>query len=175
MGLQSVTLAPRFIFGVNGEIKNNLYIVEEKKLLYVVGHNVVIYNIDERSQHFIPGSEGTEGINAISVSQSARYLAICERGIERAQCMIYEIMAHKLRKVIPEVDQEVDYKCKEFLDVAFDPKSERNRLMTLCGEPDWCLLLWRWDDFKVMARVDLSLFDPSLEGHFQLSFQNINT
>jgi cilia- and flagella-associated protein 57 len=84
LGLQSVTLTPRFIFGINGKIKKNLHVVEEKKLLYVVGHNVVIYNIDEKSQHFIPGTEGTEGINAISVSQNARYLAVCERGVERA-------------------------------------------------------------------------------------------
>ena len=49
MGLQSVTLTPRFMFGINGALKNNLHIVEDKKLLYVAGHNVIIYNTDERS------------------------------------------------------------------------------------------------------------------------------
>ena len=49
---------------------------------------------------------------------------------------------------MPEPDQEADFKCKEFLDVAFDPKHERNRLITLCGDPDWCIILWRWDDYK---------------------------
>lgn len=79
-----MTLTPRFIFGINGMLSNNLHIVDEKKLLYVAGHNVIIYNIDEKSQHFISGCEGSEGINAISVSPQQRYLAICERGAERA-------------------------------------------------------------------------------------------
>lgn len=132
----------------------------------MAGHNVIIYNIDEKSQHFIPGCEGTEGINAISVSQSGRYLAICERGIDRAQCMVYEITAHKQRKILPEADQEADFKCKEFLDVAFNPKNERYQLLTLCGDPDWCILLWRWDDSKILSRVNLNIEDPTLEGTF---------
>ena len=105
LGLQSVTLTPSFIFGVNGSIHNNLHIVEEKKLLYVAGHNVIEYNTDEKSQLFIPGSEGTEGINAITVSPpDNKYLAICERGVERAQCMIYDLMARKQKKIIPEAE-----------------------------------------------------------------------
>jgi len=68
LGLQGVTLTPRFIFGVNGQIKNNLFIIEEKKLVYVAGHNVIIYNVEENTQFFIPGSEGTESINFITVS-----------------------------------------------------------------------------------------------------------
>jgi len=63
-----------------------LYIVEEKRLLYTVGHNIVIYNpeeADQGSQFFIPGSENTEKINFISVSASGRYLAYCEKA-ERA-------------------------------------------------------------------------------------------
>jgi hypothetical protein len=89
--------------------------------------------------------------------------------------MIYEITAHKQRKILPEADQEAEFKCKEFLDVAFDPKSERNRLITLCGDPDWCLILWRWDDYKILARINLNIEDPTLEGTFQLSFNAMNT
>jgi len=50
--------------------------------------------------------------------------------------------------------------------VAFDPKSERNRLITLCGDPDWCLILWRWDDFKILARISLNIVNPEAEGTF---------
>jgi len=68
LGMQGVTLAPRFIFGVNGEITNNLHIIDDKQLMYVAGHNVIIYNTDEKSQVFIPGSENTEAINFITFS-----------------------------------------------------------------------------------------------------------
>ena len=49
LGLQGVTLTPRFMFGVNGQIRNNLYVVEEKKLLYVAGHNVIIFNVEDNT------------------------------------------------------------------------------------------------------------------------------
>lgn len=42
--------------------------VDDKKVLYVAGHNVVVYTLDEKSQTFIPGTEGSEGINAIATS-----------------------------------------------------------------------------------------------------------
>lgn len=142
----------------------------------MAGHNVIIYNMDERSQHFIPGTEGTEGINTICLSASGKFLAVCETG-ERAHCMIYEIPAHKLRKRIPEYEShggsavtELDYKCKQFLSAAFDPKLEAHRLITLCGKDDWCILLWRWDLQKVLSKVNLNLLDPNREGDFQLSF-----
>ena len=56
---------------------------DEKKLLYVAGHNAVVYNTEEGSQQFIPGSENTECINYIAVSPgnpSSRFIALCERG-----------------------------------------------------------------------------------------------
>jgi len=48
-GLQSVTLAPRFVFGIDGELRNSLYTVEKDKILYVAGNNVVIHHMEERS------------------------------------------------------------------------------------------------------------------------------
>jgi hypothetical protein len=77
-------LSPKFIFGVNGQIKNSLFIYDDKKLLYVAGHNVIIFNPEEISQQFIPGSEGTECINFITLSPAKKFLAICERGEVRA-------------------------------------------------------------------------------------------
>jgi len=84
LGLQGVTLSPRFIFGINGQIKNNLHIIDDKKLLYVAGHNVIIFNPEESSQYFIQGSEGTECINFITISPGKKFLAICEKGEVRA-------------------------------------------------------------------------------------------
>ena len=48
LSLGGVSLAPRFILGCTGGIKNNLFIIDEgKRLLYSAGHNVVIYNPEE--------------------------------------------------------------------------------------------------------------------------------
>ena len=45
--LQGVTLHPKFIFGINGQLNNGLFLIEDKKLLYVVGQQLVLYNIEE--------------------------------------------------------------------------------------------------------------------------------
>ena len=45
--MQGVTVTPRFAFGVNGQINHCLSIVDEKRLVYVAGHNVIIYHTEE--------------------------------------------------------------------------------------------------------------------------------
>lgn len=55
LGLQGITVSPRFVFGVNGELHNNLHLVDEHKILYTAGHNIVVYSTDEKIQHFLNG------------------------------------------------------------------------------------------------------------------------
>jgi len=45
----------RFIFGVNGEIRNNIYLIEDHRVIYSAGHNIVLYNTEDKSQYFFPG------------------------------------------------------------------------------------------------------------------------
>jgi len=45
----------------------------------------------------------------------------------------------------------------EFLSVAFNPKHENKGLVTLCGQPDWFVLLWDWDKIQVTAKVNIDL------------------
>ena len=84
MSMQGVTVTPRFIFGVNGQLNNCLMIHEEKKLVYVAGHNIVVYDTDEGTQQFIAGSENATEINFITLSPSGRSVAFCEKAEPRA-------------------------------------------------------------------------------------------
>ena len=72
---------------------------------------------------------------------------------------IYDIVERKQKKMIPELDVEVDYTAKEFLSCAFCPKNERAHILTLTGEPDWQLQLWDIDLFKVVQSVNLHVTD----------------
>ena len=45
--MQGVTVTPKFAFGSNGQINHSLHIVEDKRLVYVAGHNVIIYHTDD--------------------------------------------------------------------------------------------------------------------------------
>ena len=125
--MQGVTLTPKFVFGVDGRINNCLHMVEEKKLIYVAGHNIIIYNTDEGTQYFVPGSSNSDGINYIALSATSKFLAICERGAEHAMCTIYDIVHRKKKKTIPdeEVMEAIPYQAKEFLSCSFSVKNER--------------------------------------------------
>ncbi len=144
-------------------------------MLYVAGHNVIIFNPEESSQYFIPGSENVEAINFITISPAKKFLAICERGEIKAQFTIFNLQTRKRQKVISLAElTEYDLKAKEFLGVAFCPKDEKRHIVTLCGEPDWCVLLWQHDVFKMLARINLSISDP-IANTFQISEFNVST
>ena len=79
VSMQGVQVNPRFVFGANGKINNSLHLYEERFLIYVAGHNIVVYNTDDGSQWFIPGSENAIEINYVTMSISGRYIAYCEK------------------------------------------------------------------------------------------------
>lgn len=73
-------LSHRFVFGVQGSKSNSIGFSDETTLLYVAGHNVVIHDILEGKQRFIHGSESSTLIAAMSLSPSARFVALAEDG-----------------------------------------------------------------------------------------------
>lgn len=156
LNLQGISVSPRFVFGVNGQLRNNLHCIDEHKLLYVAGHNAVVYSTDEANQYFLSGSEGVEGITAVSVSRSGRLLALCERA-NKARCVIYNINSQKHVQTIPDVDLDCeDYEAKEFLSACFSLKNE-NQMITLTGAPDWLLILWDIENCKVLSKINIGL------------------
>lgn len=86
---QNITLNPRFLFGLKGDVRNNIFFLEENVVLYPCGHNVVIFNIEDKSQKYISGIEGSEGITALAVSQKKQFIAVCEKA-EKAVCVVYQ-------------------------------------------------------------------------------------
>jgi cilia- and flagella-associated protein 57 len=88
--LPMMNVTPKFMFGLKSDVKNGIHYLDDQRILYVCGHNVVIYSFEDKSQIFIPGTEGSEGISALSLSKSKRFLAVCEKS-ERAFCSIYDI------------------------------------------------------------------------------------
>jgi len=46
----------RFFFGLKSDVRNNVHFIDDQKILYPAGHNVVIYDMDNKSQQLIPGN-----------------------------------------------------------------------------------------------------------------------
>ena len=65
-----------FIFGMNTQIKNNLYFLDEEKIIYPAGHNVVQYQIQDKTQVYYQAPIEYRGISCIELSPLRRWLAI---------------------------------------------------------------------------------------------------
>lgn len=149
-------------------MRNNIYFLDDQRIIYPCGHNVVILSIgDDKAQEYIPGIEGSEGITALSLSHQKNYLAVCERS-ERAICCIYDINTHKRRKVLTS-DYITD---KEFISVAFSHQNEKGHLVTLTGGQDGIIILWQWNKSKCIAFQKVGISEG--QTLYQASFNNLD-
>jgi len=147
------------MYGLKTEgVRNNVHFYGDHHIIYPCGHNVVIYNMEDKSQVFIPGIEGTEGITCLAVSPSHRFLAVCEKA-EHPLCIIYDLHGikqgqnPKRKKVLTSHDTFA----KEFVSACFSPHHEKINIVTLtCPEAsdssaDSKLILWNWEKSRCQA------------------------
>eukprot|EP00744_Colponema_vietnamica_P001225 GILI01002055.1.p1 GENE.GILI01002055.1~~GILI01002055.1.p1 ORF type:complete len:1251 (-),score=376.19 GILI01002055.1:222-3974(-) len=145
----AASLNLRHVFGLKGDVTNNIAYVEENLVVYPSGHNTILYNTENKTQKFFPGTDGAEAITALAVSPSKRYLAVAEKG-ERAMVTVYDLVTMKKRKMLstPEVQS------REFVSICFS--QENKFLLTQGGAPDWTLVYWAWDKVKPTAFIKVS-------------------
>jgi cilia- and flagella-associated protein 57 len=129
---------------------------------------VIILSIgDDKTQEYISGIEGSEGITAMALSHSKNFLAVCERS-EKAICSIYNTKTLKRKKVIT-TDHITD---KEFISVAFSHQNEKGHLVTLTGGQDGMIILWQWNKGKCIAYQKVGISEG--QTLYQASFNNLD-
>ncbi|CAB4004810.1 cilia- and flagella-associated 57-like, partial [Paramuricea clavata] len=138
------SLTARHVFGIKGDVADNICYLDEQTIVFPTGSNCILYNIDQKSQRFIPGTDKSPGITAMAVSPNRRYVAIAERS-EKAIITIYDLHTLRKRKVLTYPDGAAT----EYVSLAFSPDSKY--LISQGGKPDWILLYWTWEKAKVMA------------------------
>jgi len=136
--------APRHVFGLKSDVSNNVWYLDEQTIVYPSGSNCILYNIDQRTQKFIPCSESSHGMTALAVSPNKRYVAIAEKG-EKPSITIYDLHSLRKRKVLTTNEGQ----SLEFVSIAFSPDSKY--LVAQGGRPDWVLYYWTWEKAKVLA------------------------
>lgn len=120
-----------------------------------------------------------EAITHINVSKDGKLVSICERNVEgeKGRVTIYEIISSKKRQHLPDApDQSNRFKSQEFVCSAFSTRKEEI-LVTLCGAPDWQILLWDWEKCRLLGTCSVGLNVPqSLKNRiFQISFNPFDT
>ena len=163
----SVSVQMKHIFGCKSDITNAIFQVDEHRIIYPAGHNVVVYHNDDQPMEFYPAHEGSFGITAMNICPTRKFLAVAERA-ERAVITVYEITSKQLRK--KKIIATSDCLSQEYVSLAFAPKNERKILISLGGASDWTLVYWLWDKAKILYTVKVSSGPPV----FQVSFNPID-
>ncbi|KAM4604692.1 cilia- and flagella-associated protein 57 [Polymixia lowei] len=149
--MATVIAQSNYIFGLRTGVTNNLCFFDEQTIVYPCGNNCVRYNIGQRWQRFIPGTEKSQGMQALAISANRRYLAVSERG-EKATITVFDLQHEQGRK--RKVLSGGDIPVQEFVCMAFSPDSKY--LIGQAGGPEGTLIFWLWEKHKVMATVRAS-------------------
>ncbi len=70
---QSTSLKLHRLYGLKGDVKDNIHYYDEYSVIYPCGYNLVVYNMEKKQQKFIPlsctpNSSGTADITCMAVS-----------------------------------------------------------------------------------------------------------
>lgn len=67
----------------------------------------------DSQKHYLLGTEGTEAITHVAISNCGRYISVCERNVkdEKGLVTIFEVISSKKRQKLPDaIDQMNRYK-----------------------------------------------------------------
>ncbi|KAL2097767.1 hypothetical protein ACEWY4_006974 [Coilia grayii] len=140
-----------YSFGLRTGVSNSLCYFDEQTVIFPCGNNLVRYNIDQKWQRLIPGSEKSQGMFAMAISTNRRYLAVSERA-EKGTITVYDLQHEQTRRRKVLTGGEVNV--QEFVSLAFSPDSKF--LIGQSGNPDWTLFYWMWEKQHVLATVKTS-------------------
>ena len=137
---------PKYCFGLKGDVTKNIWYLDEQNILYPSGANLIIFNIDQKVQRFIPCSQGSEGMTSMAVSPNKRYVAVAEKRSEKPVIVIIDLTTLKKKKTLIMTDP---VSAIEFISIAFSPDSKY--LVSQLSGPEWTLAYWHWEKNKCMA------------------------
>ncbi|XP_006503434.1 cilia- and flagella-associated protein 57 isoform X1 [Mus musculus] len=147
--MSTVVAQALHVFGLRPHVTNNVFFFDEQIIIFPSGNHCVKYNIDQKWQKFIAGSDKSQGMLALAISPNRRYLAISETVQEKPAVTIYELSSIPCRK--RKVLNNFDFQVQKFTSMAFSPDSKY--LLTQTSPPDSNLVYWLWEKQKVMAII----------------------
>nr|KAF6381509.1 cilia and flagella associated protein 57 [Pipistrellus kuhlii] len=150
-------------FGLRSHVANNIFFFDEQIIIFPSGNYCVKYNMDQKWQKFIPGSDKSQAMLALSISPNRRYLAISELVQEKPIITIYELSAIPCRK--RKVLSNFDFPVQRFTSMAFSPDSKY--LLAQSSPPESNLVYWLWEKQKVMAMIKTDAQNNTV---YQVSF-----
>ncbi|XP_048207027.1 cilia- and flagella-associated protein 57 isoform X3 [Perognathus longimembris pacificus] len=156
--MSTVVAQSLHVFGFRSHVANNVFFFDEQIIIFPSGNHCVKYNVDQKWQKFIPGSDKSQGMLALSISPNRRYLAISETVQDKPIITIYELSSIPCRK--RKVLSNFDFPAQKFISMSFSPDSKY--LLTQSSPPESNLVYWLWEKQKVMAIVRSDIQNNSI-------------
>ncbi|EAS05472.2 WD40 domain protein (macronuclear) [Tetrahymena thermophila SB210] len=127
----------KFAFGINTNIKNNLYFLDEEKIIYPAGYNIVQYNIQDKTQVYYQGLTDYRGISCIELSPLRRWLAVGLKGakfdnekFDNPSIAIYDTITQRKKHILNFKEVKIKY----WVSLAFpSSQQEAKHLVSLSG------------------------------------------
>jgi len=149
----------KYVFGYKTDFKNNIFALDDGRLIYPAGHNIIILDTDHKaSQTIIYGTEGSLGITAMAISPEKKYLAFAEETADFGLIHVCELTKRDDKRSKRTLEKKktflsLDCSARKFISLSFDPSDEGKYLVALSGEPDWRIIYWNWHSPKPMATL----------------------
>ncbi|KAJ3327353.1 Cilia- and flagella-associated protein 57 [Blyttiomyces sp. JEL0837] len=136
------------VFGLNREVRNNINYLDEQTILYPAGSQLVQYNIEQKSQKFLPINEG-DGISTLHISSGQAFAAIAVRSAEKGPMIVVcDLQNTRRRKIL---NMPEGSSAKEIVSVSFSNDSKH--VVAQSCAPDWTLFYWSWEKTKLLASI----------------------
>ncbi len=95
------------VIGLRANVTNCISYQDEQTIVYPAGANIVVYNIDQKTQKFITNSDKSTGLTTMCISSNKRYIAIAERVQDKPLVTIYDLHTLRKKKTLTILDTQV--------------------------------------------------------------------
>lgn len=82
----------KYIFGMNSSIRNNIYFIDDQRLIFPAGYHIICYSTTDKSQTYFQGIEGYRGFSCMTLSPMKRFLAVGGKA-DKPAIFIYDTMS----------------------------------------------------------------------------------
>ena len=158
----------KHIFGFKPDTKGSVFHVDDTKIIYTAGHNVVIYSKEDHLMQFFPGLDVSQEITSIVISPLRRHLAVAEKA-EPAVITVYDTHTQRKKRMM----NTPDCQSNQYVSMAFAPGQENKYLIAMGGPPDWTLVYWHWEKPRVVSSIQVSAGNPVHEVSFNILDHNL--
>ncbi|KAI8809706.1 WD40-repeat-containing domain protein [Cladochytrium replicatum] len=145
MSIASVTHG--HVLGIKKNVKENLFFADESTIIYPAGNNLIVSNIEQKSQRVVPVVAGPETITALALAPDRHIFAVGEKG-ERPSITVYDLPNFRKRRTLMATGDGSQIS-KSFTSIAFSYDSKY--VAAQMGGPEWLLHFYSWEKGKLVA------------------------